>query len=315
VTTRIKLGILVAGVLLSGGCAAGSAFRHGNVAMRAGDLDQAVAYYRTAVQASPDNPNYKIALQRAMAAASYAHLEKARQFEQHDQLEAARGEYKLASEYDPTNRQAAEKVAALDQTIRARTEAARPRPPIEALREQARQAAAPPLLNPASREPLIVNFQNVPSRDILTFIANTTGINITYDRDAQVDRPMTLQLDNVTLEQALNQILTMNQLSYKIVTDRSIFIFPDTVQKHTQFDDQVIQTFYLSNADPTELTNLISTLVRLPGMAVQPMIQPNKAANSITVRGTSAVVRIIEKIIQQNDKPRAEIIVDVEILK
>ena len=66
------------------------------------------------MQAAPDNPNYKIALERAMLAASRAHLDKAREFEEQDQLEAARGEYRLASEYDPSNRLAAAKVAALD---------------------------------------------------------------------------------------------------------------------------------------------------------------------------------------------------------
>ena len=66
----------------------------------------------------PDNPNYKIALERAMLAASRAHLDRAKAFEDQDQLEAARGEYRLAAEYDPSNRQAAAKVAALEQTIR-----------------------------------------------------------------------------------------------------------------------------------------------------------------------------------------------------
>src|ERR671936_3076219 len=106
-TTRFKgITVLLVLAFVTGGCAAGRAFRRGNAAMRAGDLDQAVAYYRTAVQNAPDNANFKIALERAMVAASRAHLERARQFEEQDQLEAARGEYKLASEYDPTNRQA-----------------------------------------------------------------------------------------------------------------------------------------------------------------------------------------------------------------
>ena len=75
--------------------------------MKAGNLDQAVEHYRTAAQADPDNANYKIALERALLAASRAHFDRAREFEAQDQLEAARGEYRLASEYDPTNRQAA----------------------------------------------------------------------------------------------------------------------------------------------------------------------------------------------------------------
>ena len=105
---------------VAAGCASARAYRQGNTASRAGDLDQAVAYYRTAAQAAPDNPNYKIALERALLAASRAHFDRARAFEAADQLEAARGEYRLASEYDPTNRQAAAKVVSLDQTIRER---------------------------------------------------------------------------------------------------------------------------------------------------------------------------------------------------
>src|SRR5947209_2231458 len=116
----IQLGVAAALALVLAGCAAGKAFEHGNAAMKTGDLDQAVEFYKTAVNDSPDNPNYKIALQRAQLAASRAHFDKAKEFEEKDQLEAARGEYQIASEYDPSNRQAASKVAQLDQTIRQR---------------------------------------------------------------------------------------------------------------------------------------------------------------------------------------------------
>jgi general secretion pathway protein D len=314
-TTRLKgLGLLLALALVAGGCAAGKAFRTGEAAMRTGDLDQAVAAYRKAVQASPANANYKIALQRAMLAASRAHLERARDFEQKDQLEAALGEYRQASEYDPTNGSAAAKVQALERTIRDRIEASRPKPPIVAMRERARAAAAPPLLNPSSREPLNIRFPNTSLKDILTFIGTATGINISYDREV-VDRSTTVQLDGVTLEQALNEIMTMNQLAYKVVNEHSIFVFPDTPPKHAQYDEQVVRTFYISNGDATELTQILSTIIRLPGLAVQPAIVANKTANTITVRGTSSVVQILERIIAQNDKPRAEIVVDVEILE
>ena len=118
-----------------------------------------------------------------------------------------------------------------------------------------------------------------------------------------------MQLDGVTLEQALNQIMTMNQLSYKVLTDQSIFVFPDTPPKHAQYDEQVVRTFYLSHADATELPQILSTIIRLPGIAVQPAIAVNKTTNTITVRGTSSVMQILERIIEQNDKPRAEIVV------
>jgi general secretion pathway protein D len=109
--------------------------------------------------------------------------------------------------------------------------------------------------------------------------------------------------------------MAMNQLSYKVVSDRSIFVFQDTPPKHAQYDEQVVRTFYLSNADPTEISQLLSVIIRLPGIAVQPAIAVNKTTNTLTVRATAAVVQILEKIIAQNDKPRAEIVVDVEILE
>jgi general secretion pathway protein D len=308
--TRLQIGVVVL-ALAAAGCAAGKAFSQGEASMRAGNLDEAVAFYRRAVQASPDNTNYQIALQRAMQAASRAHLEKAHEFERQDQLEAALGEYRLASEYDPSNRLATSKVAELDRTIRERIEASRPVPAIQALRERARASSAEPILNPASREPLNLRFNNV---SLLGVIGSSTGINISYDREVQ-DRATTVQLDGVTLEQALNQIMTMNQLSYKVLSDRSIFVFPDTPPKHAQYDEQVVRTFYLSHADATEVSQILSTIIRLPGIAVQPAIAPNKTANTLTVRGTSSVVQILERIIAQNDKPRAEIVVDVEILE
>ena len=110
------IGLLLALAIAAAGCAAGAAFRQGDAATRAGNLDEAVTAYRRAVQADPDNPNFKIALERAMTAASRSHLERARQFEDQDQLEAALSEYRLASEYDPSNRAVLMKVAALDQT-------------------------------------------------------------------------------------------------------------------------------------------------------------------------------------------------------
>lgn len=305
---------LVALALFASGCAASKAFREGNGAMRAGDLDQAVAYFRTANQAAPDNPNYQIALQRAMQAASRVHFEKAKEFEAKDQLEAARGEYQLASEYDVSNRQAAAKVTSIDQTIRARIEAARPRPAIEQLRERARAASTEPLLNPTSREPLRMSFRSVGIREILDALGTATGINISYDPTVP-QTATTVVLDGVTFEQAMQQIMAVNQLSYKVTSERSMLVFPDNQQKHAQYDEQVVQTFYISHADVAELVQLLNQIVRFPQMGVQPVLQINKTSNTITVRATSSVVQIIEKIIQQNDKARAEIVVDVEILE
>src|SRR5207245_11619937 len=120
----------------------------------------------------------------------------------------------------------------------------RPKPPIQELRERVR-AATEPILNPASRQPLIFNFNNTSIKAILDVIANATGINITYDREV-VDRAgISLQLNGVTLEEALNQILTTNGPAYKIVNDRPILVSPDTSPKHRRDEDEMTKALYL----------------------------------------------------------------------
>src|SRR4051794_13226346 len=223
---RWPIAVVIVALSLSG-CTAGKAFHAAEDAQKAGNLDEAVVQYRKAVQESPDNANYKIALQRALLAASYSHIDRAKEFEAKDQLEAALGEYRQATEYDPTNRLATAKVAEIDRIVRERIESSRPRPAIEALRARAAAATAPPILNPASREPLRITYNGASLRDILNSLGNSHGISVTYDREVQ-DRTVTVQLDGVTFEQALNQLMQMNQLSYKVMSEKSIFVFPDT---------------------------------------------------------------------------------------
>ena len=304
--------------ITAGGCAASRAYRQGNEALRMGQADQAVAYYRVAVQSDPENAAYKIALERAMVTASREHLGRAQKFEEQDQLDASRSEYRLAAEYDPSNQTAAAKVTSLEQTIRARNEAARPPSPIETLRAQARAAAQPPVLNPVTDIVDLRFATNTNLRDVLSFLADQSGISIVYDRDAlnaMGNQATSADLRGVTVEEALRQLLTYNGYTYKVLSERSILIFQDNTQKHSQYDDQVVQTFYLSHADATELSQLISSVMRVPGMAVIPMIQPNKTGNTLIVRGTRPVVEIIERLVAQNDKPRAEIVFDIEILE
>jgi len=304
--------VLVALALTAAGCGAARSFGRAEDAARMGNWDAAVEYYRRAVQQQPERNDYKIALERAMINASHEHLNQAQLNEARGELEEALREYRRASDFDPPNRQLAAKVLEIERRIREQYEA-QPRNNIAQLREQARQAGPPPLIKINEVLPEI-RFNNTSIRDILNFIANATGINVTYDRDYQ-DRAYTVQLNGVTLEQALNQILSANQLFYKVINQSTIMVIPDNAQKRANYEEQVIRTFYVAHADATELSQMINTIIRVPAMAVQPMIAPNKTANTITIRATTAVAAIIEKMIDANDKPRAEIVIDVQILE
>ncbi|HEY7789722.1 MAG TPA: secretin N-terminal domain-containing protein [Vicinamibacterales bacterium] len=310
----LKLATVLLAGILAADCAAGRAFKSGEDSLNAGNWDAAVSYFRKAVQSDPSRPEYKIALERAMLAASREHLTRARAFEEKGQLDAALGEYRQASEYDATNQQAAAKIQELEQNIRDRIEASRPKPRIEQLQQQIAEQNAKPLLNPASRLPLNMKYVNASVRDILNFIGSSTGINVTYDRDF-TDRPYTVTLDGVTLEQALDEIMLANGLFYKVLNPKTIFIANDTPQNRAKFEDQVVRTFYVSHADATDLAQLLNGVIRIPQIAIQPTIVANKTGNTITVRATKPIVDIVQKIIANNDKPAAEVVIDVEILE
>jgi general secretion pathway protein D len=296
------------------GCAAGRAFRKGEEASRASNWDDAVAYYTKAVQENPDKAEYKIALQRATQTAAREHMSRAADFEAKGQLDQALLEYKRAVELDASNRLASSRVIELEKTIRDRIEATRPKPPIDKMREEARRAGAAQLLNPTAKLPVISFGPNASVRDILNFIGSATGINVTYDQQYQ-DKAYTVRLEDVTLEQALQQIMAANQLFYKVLNPKTIIVIPDTPQKHAQYDDLVVRVFYVSHADVTELAQVINTIMRIPTMPVQPTLLPNKTSNTITVRATAPIIDVIERIIRSNDKPRAEVIVDLQILE
>lgn len=305
--------VCLAGALLAA-CGGGArSYGHGDKAARNGDWDAAVGFYRRALESSPNRSDYRIALERAMINAASVHMDQARVFEARTQLDEALREYRRANEFNPTSRVLASKVQELERRVRDQLEASQPKASIQQMRERARQEGVPPLLNLTMKLP-VIRFANASVRDILNFVGSSTSLNVTYDRDFQ-DRAYTVQLDNITLEDALNQILSANQYFYKVVNDHTITVIPDTPQKRAQYEEQVIRTFYVSHADATELSQLLTTMIRLPNMAVQPRIVANKSANTITVGATANVAAIIEKIIESNDNPRAEVVVDVQILE
>jgi type II secretory pathway component GspD/PulD (secretin) len=302
---------LVLVTVVVSGCAAGRAFRKGRDAARVGDWDTAVRYYTQALQDSPDNAEFKIELERATQNAAHDHVVKARDLETKDQLDAALIEYRKATELDPTNRLAASRASELERTIRDRIEKTRPRPEIEKLRQQVRPPA--PLLNPADRTPLKFSINNSSLRDILNFIGQQSGINIQYDQTFQ-DRPYSVNLDNVPLEEALQQILAVNGYFYKVLNQTTIVIAADTLPGHQKYDDLVMQVFYLSHADPQEVSQALNSLMRITAQAV-PAIYPNKTSNTVAIRATAAIVAVAEKLIRALDKPRAEVVIEVQILE
>ena len=313
---RLVGSVALLGVVCLGAaaCATSGAYNRGRDAWLRGEWDIAVANFREALQEHPDRTDYKGALQQAMSTASLAHLKAAREADEKGDLELAVVEYRKVYEYDPSNRNSMLRAAEIDKELRERAEAARPRPAIEAMRETARQRSAPPLLNPASRDPLEIKFSQAASSDVLTFIGKATGINVLFESTFQ-PKQVSVDLTGLALEEALTQVMTAAGTFYKVVNPRTIMIIPDTPPKRAAYEEQVIRTFYLSHADATELVQTVQQILQLPGLPVQPRVLANKTQNSLTVRASDRVMNIIDQVVRNNDKPRAEIVVDVEIIE
>ena len=310
----VLLAVVVA--LGAAGCAAKNAYTAGTTAAKAGEWDVAVDQYRRALEADPMNAEYRVALQRAMGSASLDYAEKGRVAEARGQLDEALRAYRRASEYDPVSSVLASKVSELDKKIRALAEQNQPKTTIQQLRDAARQAATPALFRLNEVLPRL-NFTSASVKDILTAIGGMAGINVQFDAAYQDPRPYSLDLEGVTLEQALNSITQANQLFYKVTNQRTILVVNDTQPKRAQYDEQVIKVLRLSHADATEVTAMLQQVVRITGGAtvVQFAVTANKTQNSIMVRAPLNVAQIIERVVEAVDTPRAEVVIEVEILE
>ena len=312
---HLRIAALLMVVALVAGCGASRFYGRGQSAAKAGNWDVAVEQYQHAIQEDPNNAEYGIALQRAMMSASVAHLDQAKMFEARGQMDDALREYRRASEYDPPNRQIAGKVAEIERRMRDAIEAARPRPTTPQV-----QAPRPPGAGPAPLANLnsVVDparFNQANLRDVINTLAEAAGIQVQYERDYQ-DRTVSLTLDRITLGEALQQVLTNSGNFYKVVNQRTILVITDNPQKRQQYDEQVVQTFYLSHSDSAEVSASLNNILNIPGAQTQrPAIIPNKTSNSITARAAASVMPLIERLVQMQDTPRAEVLVDLQILE
>jgi general secretion pathway protein D len=317
----LKAAALVLVVASLAACGAGKAFKLADQAARVGDWDTAVRHYEQAVEADPNSAEYKIALERARLAASRDHLTKANEFEAKGDIEGAITEYRRVTDFDPANRRAAAKVSALEQTLRDRIEAARPKPQIEQMKERVRQAASETKLDPTSRKPLDMKFAaGLPVKQILEFLAGASGINVLFEgtfNESTAISKSAIDLGGVTLEQALQLVMTSNTLFYKVMNSKTILVIPDQGTNRSKYEDQVIKTIPLSHADPKELLGILNTILgtQVAQGTSRPLMQINPTANSITIRGSASMVAIAERVIENNDKPRAEVVIDIEILE
>jgi general secretion pathway protein D len=277
--------------------------------LRAENYDRAVLLFSRAVAGRPDNTRYKVALSRAKIKAAQEHFQKGLAYVQAKRWDAAIAEFQQVVVLDPSHQYAA------NELNKALTEWASLQKQddggLDALKKKARAAPgrAAPTLNPASNIPIVLRFKDETIKKIYDALSKASGINFIYDERLDLNKKISIDLADVTFEQALETLMTMNKHFFKIWDENTILIADDNQQKHKEYDDLVIQTFYLSNADVKDVQVLLRTLLDARQLA------QNDRLNAITIRDTPSRVAVAQKIIEANDKSRSELIVDIELLE
>ncbi len=302
--------VAVALAVFSSACASSSAYRSGQSFSEKGDWDLAVARFTKALNASPKNLKYKIALENAKIQASRYHTEKARKQLQAGNLEKAKEEYGIAVAYDESNRAAAEDMA----MVQARIEklAAEKRQAKDLAARRPADATLPvPLLSPRSPVPIKLNMTAGLDKVYQT-LGTLAGVNVVFDPDLQgKDKVISANLSGVTFQEALDQIGLVNKKAYRVLDRNTILIFDDTnAQTRQRWDDQVMRTFYLENVDAKDLEAALRT-----ALGAQTKVAKNDATNSITVIATLDEMALADRFLRSNDKPKGEILVEVEIME
>ena len=146
---------------------------------------------------------------------------------------------------------------------------------------------------------------------IFDTIAKQAGINVIYDPDFPARR-VSVELNNVTLQQALDIVCMQSKTFWKPVTENIIFVAQDTTQKHKDYDEQMVETFYLSNTiqsqDLTEIANGLRQVLNLT------KVQQLNSQNAIIVRDTPDKLAIARRLLKDIDKAKPEVLIQVEVL-
>lgn len=291
------------------GCSATS-FNRGKYLYERGEYDEAVKNLEEAVRKSPRTLKYKALLERAKLQASSKHFTMAKMAIDKKDYQNALKDLQLAIIYDPSNQYAQDTMQNLLQLLAEEERKARAKVlTIEEMKKKANEESKPPMIDPKSNIPLVLKFNNAPLRTILDAISKASGINFIYDDKAEREKKISVDFSKVNLEQVLDYIMQQTKHFYKVLDPHTLIIVPDTKQKREEYEEQVMRTFYLSNADAKQVFQLLRTIVQARKMAT------NKDLNSITIKDSPETVALCEKIIEANDKSVGEVVVDVELLE
>src|SRR5260370_222231 len=288
-----------------------SDYNQGKKAETIQDYDAAFVYYQKAAKSDPYNASYKIKLNRIRFEASELHVKRGVEMRKQGDLQGAAAEFQRAQAIDPASpvgdqgvRKTVEMIAEKNRAADAAAE-----PPADA--NEPSLAAMPPQLKPLPSTGINLTMSN-DAKVVFETICKIAGLTVIFDPDFPARR-ITTQLNNATLEQALEIVSLESKAFWKPVTENIIFVIPDQLQNRRDYEEQVVKTFYISNTvHPQDLTEIVTGLRQLLDLK---RIQQLNSQNAIIVRDTPDNLLLPENIIPDIDKPKPEVDTHAEVLE
>ena len=293
------------------GCATTSNIRNGQRDEMAEDYDQAVVEYTKALRAHPDDRHARRSLERVKLRGAQEHFTRGRRLAFGGKTDEALVEYQLASELNPASKEIDDALREARTQLRTRVAVAREgKTKLETLIERSRTMGPQGLDLPADiKLPDSLVFRDARARDVYTAIARFANISLVFDPDFRGDQPISVDLRNAALEDALRSVSTSTRTFYRVTAPRTVAVIPDTAAKRREYEEEIVRTFYLSNADLKETIDLLRIVIdarRVAQMA---------ATNAITIKDTPERVAAAARVITAIDKARPEVVIDVELLE
>ncbi|MBE0577279.1 MAG: hypothetical protein IH613_15475 [Desulfuromonadales bacterium] len=300
-------------------------------------FDQAIEKYAQAVELDPGRKAYKLKLLSARTRAAAEHAQKARLLTKQGEFDQALNEYSRARQYnagieyidreitDLQNLVEAERFAeegaglyekgnrslagkAIDRALQLDANNARALAINDLLsRDQSVITMDGIELDMASSEPFTLSFKETKIKDVFAVLTKLSGINFIFDEKVH-DEKISLFQEKATFAQAMELILQMNGLQKKVLNSKTIIIYPQTREKEKQYDDQVIQTFFLSSIDAKKAVNLLRTMLQLRKVYV------HEERNALVVRDKPEVIKLAEQILAAADRENSEVILALELV-
>jgi general secretion pathway protein D len=306
-----RAGLVLLVSALAAACATSGAFRAGERAERFQDYDRAVVEYTKAARERPNDPNARAALARARLRAAQDHFARGRRLAALENYQDAVIEFQLASELNPTDAQISGELKDSRQKLRTKLAVSHNgRTELQALIERSRDFAPEGMDLPKDvKFPQAMRFGSAAtSRAVFGAIGRFAGLNIVFD-PAFRDVPLSIDLRDSTLEDALEALTSSTQTFYRVTAPRTITIIPDTLEKRREYEESIVRVFHLSNADLKEVTDLLRIVIDVR------QISAMTATNSLAIKDTPERIAAAAKLIAAIDKARPEVVIDVELLE